>query len=67
MLARWVFTVWGAWLVTLGLAAALTASQVWNPNPTLQLGLLALMLAALLRLMVSSCTFRDLMKVTRPG
>jgi len=26
MLGRWVFTVWGAWLGTIGLAAALTAS-----------------------------------------
>ena len=32
MLARWVFTVWGAWLGALGLAAALTASQIWNPT-----------------------------------
>ena len=40
MLARWVFTVWGAWLGALGLAAALTASRVWNPNPILPLGLL---------------------------
>ena len=50
MLARLVFAVWGAWLGTLGLAAALTASQIWSPNPILFLGLLALMLAAPLSL-----------------
>src|SRR3954452_18305048 len=46
MLARWVFTVWGAWLAALGLAAALTASGIWNTNPILPLGLSALMFAA---------------------
>ena len=66
MLARWVFTVWGAWLGTLGLAAALTASQIWNPNPILQLGLLALMLAALLRLVVAA-TIRLLRGPRRDG
>jgi hypothetical protein len=46
MLARWVFTVWGAWLGALGLAAALTASQIWNPNPILPVGLSVLTFAA---------------------
>jgi hypothetical protein len=46
MLARLVFTVWGSWLAALGLAAALTALQVWNPNPILPLGLSVLMFAA---------------------
>ena len=54
MLARWVFTVWGAWLGALGLAAALTASQVWNPNPILPAGLPILMVAAWLGLMVAA-------------
>ena len=54
MLARWVFTVWGAWLGALGLAAALTAAQVWNPNPILPVGLPVLMLAAWLGLMVAA-------------
>jgi hypothetical protein len=57
MLARWVLTVWGAWLGALGLAAALTASQVWNPNPILPVGLSVLMLAALLGL-VSAAAVR---------
>jgi hypothetical protein len=54
MLARWVLTVWGAWLGALGLAAALTASQVWNPNPVLPAGLPILMVAAWLGLMVAA-------------
>ena len=54
MLARWVFTVWGAWLGTLGLSAALIASKVWNPNPILPLGLPMLLLAALFGLVVSA-------------
>ncbi len=54
MLARWVLTVWGAWLGTLGLSAALIASGVWNPNPILPLGLPILALAALLGLVVSA-------------
>ena len=54
MLARWVFTVWGAWLGALGLAAALTASGIWNPNPILPVGLPVLMLAAGLGLVVAA-------------
>lgn len=46
MLARWVLTVWGAWLGTLVLSAALTAAQVWNPNPILPVALPILMVAA---------------------
>ena len=49
MLARWVVTVWGAWLGALGLAAALTTARIWNPNPILAVGLPVLMLAALRR------------------
>ncbi len=52
MLGRWVFTVWVAWLGTLGLGAALTASRVWNPNPVLPAGLPILMVAAWLGLIV---------------
>ena len=54
MLARWVFTVWGAWLGALGLAAALTASQIWNPNPILPVGLSVLMFAAGLGLVIAA-------------
>ena len=54
MLARWVFTVWGAWLGALGLAAALTASGIWNPNPILPVGLSVLMLAAGLGLVIAA-------------
>jgi hypothetical protein len=54
MLARWVFTVWGAWLWALGLAAGLTASQIWNPNPILPVGLSVLMLAAGLGLVIAA-------------
>ena len=54
MLARWVFTVWGAWLGALGLAAALTASQIWNSNPILPVGLSVLMLAAGLGLVIAA-------------
>jgi hypothetical protein len=53
MLARWVFTVWGAWLGALGLAAALTASAIWNPNPILPVGLSVLMFAAGLGLVIA--------------
>jgi hypothetical protein len=54
MLARWVFTVWGAWLGALGLAAVLTASQIWNPNPILPVGLSVLLLAAGLGLVITA-------------
>ncbi|MFI5461486.1 MAG: hypothetical protein ACHRXM_39340 [Isosphaerales bacterium] len=54
MLARWVVTVWGAWLGALGLAAALTASQVRNSNPILPVGLSVLMLAAGIGLMIAA-------------
>ena len=54
MLARWVFTVWAAWLATLSLAAALTATQVFNPNPILPAGLPILMAVAGLGLMVAA-------------
>jgi hypothetical protein len=54
MLARWVFTVWGAWLGALGLAAALTASQVWNSNPIIPVGLSVLMLAGGLGLVIAA-------------
>ena len=54
MLGRWVFTVWGAWLGTLGLAAALTASQVLHPDPILPAGLPILMVAAWLGLLVAA-------------
>ena len=53
MLGRWVFAVWGAWLGTIGLAAALIASKVWNPNPVLSAGLPILMVAAWLGLLVA--------------
>jgi hypothetical protein len=54
MLARWVFTVWGAWLGALGLAAALTASGIWNTNPILPVGLSVLMFAAGLGLVIAA-------------
>jgi hypothetical protein len=54
MLARWVFIVWGAWLGALGLAAALTAWQVWHPNPVLPVGLPTLTVAAWLCLLVAA-------------
>lgn len=54
MLARWVLTVWGAWLGALGLAAALTASGIWNSNPILPVGLSVLMLAAGLGLVIAA-------------
>jgi len=54
MLARWALTVWGAWLGALGLTAALTALQIWNPNPILPVGLSVLMLAALLDLVIAA-------------
>ena len=54
MLGPWVFTVWGAWLGTLGLAAALTASQILNPNPILPAGLPILMVEAWLGLVIAA-------------
>ena len=54
MLARLVFTVWGAWLGALGLAAALTASGIWNRNPILPVGLSVLMFAAGLGLVIAA-------------
>ena len=54
MLARLVFTVWGAWLGALGLAAALTASGIWNTNPILPVGLSVLMFAAGLGLVITA-------------
>jgi hypothetical protein len=54
MLARCVFTVWGAWLGALGLAAALTASGIWNANPIFGVGLSVLMLSGLLGLVVAA-------------
>src|SRR4051812_4460611 len=54
MLARLVFTVWGAWLGALGLAAALTASGIWNTNPILPLGLSVLMFASGLGLVIAT-------------
>ena len=54
MLPRWVFTVWGAWLGAIGLAAALTASRIWNPNPILPVGLSVLMFAAGLGLVIAA-------------
>ena len=54
MLARWVFTIWGAWLGAIGMAAALTASGVWNANPIFPVGLSVLMLSGLLGLVVAA-------------
>ena len=54
MLVRWVLAVWGAWLGAFGLATALVAWQVWNPNPILPLGLLVVMLTASLGLLVGA-------------
>jgi hypothetical protein len=54
MLARCVFTIWATWLGALGLGAALTASQIWNPNPILPVGLAVLMLAAGLGLVIAA-------------
>ena len=54
MLARWVFTVWGAWLGAIGLAAAMTASGIWNSNPILPVGLSVLMLAGGLGLVIGA-------------
>ena len=54
MLARCVFTVWGAWLGALGLAAALTAWGIWNLNPVFPLGLSAVMLAGGLGLVITA-------------
>ena len=54
MLARWVFTVWGAWLGALGLAAALTASGIWNANPIFGVGLSVLMFGAGLGLVIAA-------------
>ena len=54
MLARWFLTVWGAWLGALGLAAALTASGIWNANPIFGVGLSVLMFAAGLGLVIAA-------------
>jgi hypothetical protein len=54
MLARLVFTVWGAWLGAIGLGAALVASGTWKTNPILPLGLTALMLGAGLSLAIGA-------------
>ena len=54
MLPRWVFTVWVAWLGAIGLAAALTASRIWNPNPILPVGVSVLMFAAGLGLVIAA-------------
>ncbi len=54
MLALWVFTVWGAWIGALGLAEALNASRIWNPNPILPVGLAVLMFAAGLGLVIAA-------------
>jgi hypothetical protein len=54
MLSRCVFAVWAAWLGALGLASALTALQIWNPNPMLPVGLAVLMLAAGLGLVIAA-------------
>jgi hypothetical protein len=52
MVVRCVFTVWGAWLGALGLAAALTASGIWKTNPILPVALAVLMFAAGLGLVI---------------
>ena len=54
MLPRWVFAIWSAWLGALGLAATLTAAQIWNPNPILPVGLSVLMFAAGLGLVIAA-------------
>jgi hypothetical protein len=54
MLSPCVFTVWGAWLGALGLAAALTSAQIWSPNPILPVGLAVLMLAAGIGLVIAA-------------
>ncbi len=54
MLVRWVLAVWGAWLGTFGLAAALIASEVRDPNPILPVALPASMLASGLGLVVGA-------------
>jgi hypothetical protein len=54
MLARCVFTVWGAWLGALGLAAVLTAFGIWKTNPILAVGLAVLMFAAGLSLVIAA-------------
>ncbi len=54
MLPRWVFAIWSAWLGALGLAAALTAAEIWNPNPILPVGLSVLMFAAGLGLVIAA-------------
>jgi hypothetical protein len=54
MLARWVFTVWCAWLGALGLAAALTASGIWKTNSILPVGLAVLMFAAGLGVVIAA-------------
>ncbi len=54
MLTRLVFTVWGAWLGALGLAAALTASGIWNASPIFGVGLSVLMFGAGLGLLIAA-------------
>ena len=54
MLARCVFTVWGAWLGAIGLATALTASRIWNANPIFGVGLSVLMFGAGLGLAIAA-------------
>ncbi len=54
MLARCVFTIWGAWLGALGLATALTASGIWKTNPIFPLALSVLMFAAGLGLVIAA-------------
>jgi hypothetical protein len=54
MLTRCVFNVWGAWLGALGLAAALTASGIWNANPIFGVALSVLMLSGLLGFVVAA-------------
>jgi hypothetical protein len=44
MLARCIFTVWGAWLGAIGLAAALTALGITNSNQIVPVSLSVLML-----------------------
>ncbi len=46
MLSRWVFAVWGAWLGALVWGSALTALQVWNPNPILSIALASVLFGA---------------------
>jgi hypothetical protein len=54
LLARWLFTDWCARLGALGLAAALTASHLWNLSPILPVGQSVLMFAARLGLVIAA-------------